>query len=92
MKEMQPRRPAMLAKPNGPVDDRSDATSAQGQQQAQTHIGDMPTIDFGDATAARLRECRLSGAWIRLKDGRKVAYPLGGGAFLRDRLRDGDAG
>lgn len=56
----------------------------------QTHGAEMPTIDFGHATAARLRECRRSGAWIRMRDGRKVAYPLGGLASLRGRSAAGD--
>ncbi|AJF98002.1 hypothetical protein TW95_gp1268 [Pandoravirus inopinatum] len=92
MEEAQPQRQAIVAKPNRSVDDRSDATSTQGRQQTWTHTDDMPTIDFGDATAARLREYRRSGAWIRLRDGRKVAYPLGGGAFLHDHLRGSGAG
>ncbi|AVK74822.1 hypothetical protein pqer_cds_400 [Pandoravirus quercus] len=93
MEEAQPQHQAIVAKPNRLIKDGSDATATQGQQQqTRTHTDGMPTIDFGDATAARLREYRRSGAWIRLRDGRKVAYPLGGGAFLHDRLCGGDAG
>lgn len=92
MEEAQPQRRAIAAKPDRLVHDGSGTTATQGRHPAQTHTDDMPTINFGDATAARLRECRLSGAWIRLRDGRKVAYPLGGGAFSHDRMREGDAG
>lgn len=37
-----------------------------------------PVIDFRHATAERLRAHRQSGAWIRMANGSKVPYPLGG--------------
>ncbi|WBR14489.1 hypothetical protein pkur_cds_314 [Pandoravirus kuranda] len=57
----------------GADDKRSAPPPSSGEEHRAT-----PTIDFRHATAERLRAHRQSGAWIRMTDGRKVAYPLGG--------------
>lgn len=76
----------------GGADALADGTGAaiRKPDRDHTHGSEMPTIDFGHATAARLRECRHSGAWIRMRDGRRVAYPLGGLASPRGRSPAGD--